>query len=166
MKSPKHIKETERKKERDEYLLKAEYLLKKGKEEDALTILKYALKEMPDDPFILSYYGCLIAIVERKAAAGAKICKDAIELLKRSRKLGEFVPPIFYLNLGRCYYTGGKRKEAIEAFEEGLRMDAQDPHILKELKRIGMRRKPPLPLFPRSNPLNKYIGLLISKLRR
>ncbi len=164
MKAPKHLNEPEEQKGRDAYLSKVNSLLKKGKENDALLILKYALKMIPDDPFLLSYYGCLTAIVERKAAHGAKICKNAIEIVKKSRLLGEFIHPVFYLNLGRCYYAGGQRKRAIDAFEQGLRMDPQDPNILQELRRIGLRKKPPISFLPRNNPLNKYIGLLISRL--
>lgn len=164
MKSPKHIKGSEELRGRDDYLSRVKRLLKRGKEEDALLILKHALKEMPDDPFILSYYGCLLAIVERKAASGAKVCMDALEIVKKSRPLGEFIHPLFYLNLGRCYYAGGQRKKAIEAFGEGLRMDSQNPDILQEFKRIGMRKKPPLPFLQRNNLLNKYIGLLLTRL--
>jgi tetratricopeptide (TPR) repeat protein len=165
MKTPKHIKDAEDQKDRNEYLAKVEGLLKKGKERDALLILRHALKETPDDPFLLSYYGCLTAIVERKAAHGAKICKDAIDIVKSSGRLGEFIHPVFYLNLGRCYHMGGQRKRAIDAFEQGLRMDSQDPNILQEFKRIGMRNSPLISFLPRSNPLNRYIGLILSRLR-
>ena len=44
MKTPKHIKDAEDQKDRNEYLAKVEGLLKKGKERDALLILRHALK--------------------------------------------------------------------------------------------------------------------------
>lgn len=165
MKSPRFTNKTEELEGREKYLSRVEGLLKGGKEKDALLILKHALKEMPDDPFLLSYHGCLIAIVERKAALGAKACKNAIEIVKKSGLLGEFIHPLFYLNLGRCYHIGGRKKKAIETLKEGLRMDAQDPDILHELQRMGVRKKPPLSFLPRSNPMNKYIGFLISRLK-
>lgn len=152
-------------KERGKYLSLVKTILKKGKEKEALSVLKLALNEMPDDPFLLSYYGCLIAIVEKKASQGAKLCRDAIEMVKRSRPLGEFIYPVFYLNLGRCYLSGGNKKKALEAFQEGLKMDAGYPDIILELKRLGTRRKPPISFLPRSNPLNKYIGILLSRLK-
>jgi tetratricopeptide (TPR) repeat protein len=165
MKSRTVIKGPEEPKGREEYLLRTEYLLKQKRGNEALLILKHALKQMPDDPFILSYYGCLVAIVDKKASQGAKICREVIEMVKRFQPLGEFIYPVFYLNLGRCYLAGGQKKRALEIFKEGLKMDAEDPDIHFELKRLGIRRRPPISFLPRANPLNKYIGLLLSKLK-
>jgi len=165
MKSDKDIEGLEGPKDRDGYLSIVEGLLKKGKEEKALLILKYAYKELPNDPFILSYYGCLLAIVEKRASQGARLCRDAIEMVKRSKPLGEFIYPVLFLNLGRCYLSGGYKKRAIEAFKEGLKMDAGYPDIIIEMKRLGIRKRPPLPFLSRGNPLNKYIGLLLSRLK-
>lgn len=166
MKGPKDIaKKIEGQMPGEDYLSKVKLLLRKGKEEEALLILRHAAKEIPDDLFILSYYGCLMAVVERKASSGAKICSNAISLAKRSRNFGGFIHPLFYLNLGRCYYAGGQRKKAIDTFMEGLRVDPNDNDIRQELKRIGIRKKSLIPFLPRNNPLNKYIGLLISRMR-
>jgi len=165
MKSPKEIELSEEIKGRNKYLSLAKALLKKDKEEEAILIFKHAIKEMPDDPFILSYYGCLTAIVEKKASAGVKFCREAIEKLKRSQPLGEFIYPVFYLNLGRCYMAGGNKKKALEVFNQGLRMDAGYPDLILEIKKLGLRKKPPISFLPRGNLLNKYIGLLLSKIK-
>lgn len=165
MKSPTDMRGPDESKGRDEYLSRVKGLLKRGREEEALAVLKHALKEMPRDPFLLSYYGCLVAIAEKKAPAGVKLCREAIEMVKMIQPLGGFIYPVFFLNLGRSYLAGGQKKKALEAFKHGLKMDAEDPDILLELKRLGMRKKPSLSFLPRGNPLNKYIGLLLSKLK-
>lgn len=36
---------------------------------------------------------------------------------------------------------------------------------LWEMKKIGARRKPPIPYLKRTNPINKYIGILLHKLK-
>ena len=75
----------------------------------------------------------------------------------------EFFYPIFYLNLGRAYLKGNRKKDAVQAFQEGLKSDPGNRDLLWEIKKIGERRKPPLSFLSRSNPINKYIGMLLYK---
>lgn len=142
-------------------------LLRRGNNKQALKILQDGLDEFPEDPFIMSYYGCLTAIVEKKFDEGIKICKKALE------RLDPFVSPeekslytTFYLNLGRAYLAGSDKKSAIAAFTDGLGIDKKNHELLWELKKLGTRRKPIISFLPRGNPLNKYIGLLISKIKK
>ena len=147
-----------------EFFEEVRQLLRKGNGKAALSTLRHALDKFPADPFLLSYYGCLIAVVENKPGEGIKICEDAIRTLTTAMPFGsEFFYPIFYLNLGRAYLKGKKKKEAIQAFQEGLKNDPENRDIIWELKKMGTRRSAPLPFLSRSNPINKYIGMLLYK---
>ena len=61
---------------------------------------------------------------------------------------------------------GNKKKEAISAFQKGLKHDPEHIDLLEELMKLGTRKKPPISLLDRSNPINKYIGLLLSRVSR
>jgi hypothetical protein len=68
--------------------------------------------------------------------------------------------------LGRTYLIANKKKEAYFSFQKGLENDKKNEDILKELKKIGIRRKPFFPFLKRSNPLNKHIGSLTYELQK
>lgn len=155
---------TVKQKLRPEYFEEVQQLLRRGDGKSALNTLRYALVKFPNDPFLLSYYGCLIAVVENNSREGVKICEDALKMLNTSMPFGsEFFYPVFYLNLGRAYLKDKKKKDAAQAFHEGLKNDPDNKDILWELKKIGTRKPPPLTFLARSNPINKYIGKLLYK---
>lgn len=157
-------KESEKQKAKSEYFEEVRQLLRRGNGKSALNALKHALERFPLDPFLLSYYGCLVAIVENNPKEGIKICENAIIRLDNSMPFGsEFFYPVFYLNLGRAYLKANKKKKAINAFNVGLRNDPENHDLLWELRKIGTRKKTVVPFLKRGNPINKYIGLLLSK---
>ena len=159
------LKERSReKKSKSEYFEDMKQLLRKGSGKEALRTLREALERFPSDPFLLSYFGCLVAIVENNPKEGIKICRDALASFKASTSFGsEFFYPVFYLNLGRAYMKGDNKAEAVKAFQEGLTHDPENHDLLWELTKLGKRKRPPVPFLERGNPINKYIGLLISK---
>jgi tetratricopeptide (TPR) repeat protein len=71
--------------------------------------------------------------------------------------------PLHYLNLGKIYLLQGKAREAIEILRRGLSQEANE-QIIAELKRLGTRQPPPLPFLHRDNPLNKYLGVIFTKI--
>ena len=148
---------------RSDYVEKVKKLSRLGKAKSALATLKIALEKFPEDPFLLSYYGYLISAVENRPYEGVKICRDAIVRLDNSMPFGsEFFYPALYLNLGRAYLKINK-KEAASTFRAGLKSDPNNRDLLWELKKLGTRRTPVVPFLHRDNPINKYIGLLLSK---
>lgn len=150
-----------------EYFDEVKKLLRKSGGKAALGILREALQKFPSDPFLMSYYGCLVAVVENNPKDGIKICLDAIVGIKNSLPFGsEFFYPALYLNLGRAYLKGNQKTEAFNAFQEGLKNDPENHDLLWELRKLGKRKKPPIPFLHRSNPVNKYIGLLVSKVAK
>jgi tetratricopeptide (TPR) repeat protein len=145
-----------------DYLRAVKAHLRSGRQKDAFRILQQGAVQFPEDPLILSYYGCLQALVDKKYRSGVETCRQAITLLKKSETFGEEVLyPVFYLNLGRAYAAAGKKKDAIEAFNRGLAYDNSNRDLLNELRALGKRKKPPVPFLERSNPINKYIGMIL-----
>ncbi len=156
-----------KRKTKSDYFEDAKKLLRKGSGKAALGTLREALEKFPSDPFLMSYYGCLIAIVENNPKEGIRLCREAIAGIRNSLPFGsEFFYPALYLNLGRAFLKGNHKAEAFEAFHTGLRTDPDNHDLLWELKKLGMRKRPPIPFLRRSNPVNKYIGLLASKVTR
>lgn len=150
-------------KAKSEYFDEIQQLLRRGNGQSALDLLRDSIEKFPADPFLLSYYGCLIAIVENKHKEGIRICREALKILNNTMAFGsEFFYPVFYLNLGRAYLSDNKKKDALSAFNEGLKHDAEHHEILWELRKLGIRTKSLIPFLKRSNPINKYIGLLLS----
>ena len=159
-------KKIEDNKKKTGYFEAIKKLLSRRNNKQALRILEDALQEFPEDPFIMSYFGCLTAIVEKKHEEGIKICQRAL------KKLDPEVQPAeksfyagFYHNLGRAYIAGGQRQSAIDAFNNGLKIDRSNHDLLWELKKLGTRKKPPIPFLSRNNLINKYIGMILAKFK-
>jgi len=70
---------------------------------------------------------------------------------------------VLYLNLGKIYLLQKERDEAIRIFRQGLGREVNE-QIIAELDRLGSRKPPPLSLLHRDNPLNKYLGIILTKL--
>lgn len=149
------------------YLKNVKSLLRVNNCEGALKILDNALTEHPFNAFLLSYYGYLDATVNKNYARGIDLCKTALEILKEDLReeasLGREVSyPVFYLNLGRAYLAAGFKKDAVEVFRKGLEADPGDSDLRREMRSLGMRRKPFIAFLKRSNPINKYAGMLLN----
>lgn len=147
------------------FLEEVRILLQRKDNRNALEVLTQALKKYPDDPFLLSYFGCLEALINKNYTDGIDLCKRAIELLNEKIPFGqEIFYPTFYLNLGRSYLAANNRSGATEALQKGLTFDGENKDLLWEMRKLGIRRKPVVPYLKRSNPLNKYIGMILHKL--
>ena len=149
------------------YLKEVKDFLQRRNTKSALELLTYGLKQYPDEPFLLSYYGCLESIVHKNYSYGIDTCKRAIELLNEKMPFGQdFFYPIFYLNLGRAYLSSDDKKRAFEALQKGLSYDKDNKDILWEMTKLGKRKKPVIPYLKRTNPLNKYIGRILHELSK
>ncbi len=150
-----------------DYLEDVKDLLRSKNNKKALRVLDEALEKYPDDPFLLSYYGCLQAVTKKDYNTGIDLCHAAIDSLKKRVPFGEeFFYPVFYLNLGRAYLASGNKAEAVNAFNMGLEADGEDKDLLWEIRKLGLRREPAVPFLRRSNPINKYIGQLLHSLKK
>jgi tetratricopeptide (TPR) repeat protein len=147
-----------------EYIRQVKSQLQAGKPEKALTVLQQSMTDFPNMPVLLSYYGYLIVLVEKKYRMGIEICQKAFDQHKKEGSLDkEMLYPMFYCNLGRAYAAAGKRKEALETLKKGLVYEygSTSSEIKKELQSMGTRSRPlPFPFLDRAHPLNRYIGIM------
>jgi tetratricopeptide (TPR) repeat protein len=138
--------------------------LRKGEQKEAYGLLQHAFLEYPDDPFVLSYYGWLQALVDKKYRAGVDKCQQAISTIQKLSAFNEdMLYPLFYLNLGKAYVAARRKRDAFDAFGKGLEFDKTNREILMEMRALGSRKKATVPFLDRSNPINKYIGKMVNK---
>ncbi|OHB25706.1 MAG: hypothetical protein A2X84_03495 [Desulfuromonadaceae bacterium GWC2_58_13] len=120
----------------------------------ALVHLEKVLKERKS-PLLTSYFAYCLASERKEFGRALALCKDAIE--------GALPVPILYLNLGRIFLAAGHKRQALNAFRRGLKF-GNHPLITAEIKQLGLRKKPVIPLLPRNNLCNKYLGILLNRL--
>jgi hypothetical protein len=143
------------------YLKAARTQLRDGRLREAYSVMFSAFSAYPEHPLILSYYGWLQAVVDKRPRNGATHCRRAVANFKTSDKhIAESVYPILYLNLGRTLLLSGRKREAVETFRKGLTYDRWHRELRKEMTALGVRKQPVLPFLSRSNPLNKVLGRL------
>lgn len=144
-----------------EYLRTVRNQLREGDLREAYRLLQQIVVSHPDNPLILSYFGFLQAALEKRYRAGIENCRKAISLEeRRSAFEDDDVPAELYLNLARAYIAAGRRKPALDALERGQRYDKKG-ELAAELRSLGIRKNPPVPFLDRSNPINKYIGMML-----
>lgn len=102
-------------------------------------------------PDHLSQYALALAYNKRDAKTSISLCQEAIKQAPRN--------PEHFLRLGLIYLIARRRKDAIRVFRLGLRV-GKHPTITRWLQVLGHREKPIIPFLSRSNPLNKYLGMM------
>ncbi len=115
-------------------------------------ILPGGIKNEDLENLIMSYYGMCRAFYLRETRDGLEICKEAVKK--------EMFRSDVYLNLGKIYLHRGTKGKAYDAFMKGLKLDKNNKKIEKELKKMGIRKKPVLPFLDRSNFFNKWLGII------
>jgi len=120
----------------------------------ALASLEKALK-LHDDPHWHSSLGYCIARERGQSRKGLDLCQESLRL--------EPDHALHYLNLGRIHLLTGNREDALRIFREGIAKEG-DAEIIRKLVELGVRKPPLFPSLKRSNPLNRYLGLLFSRL--
>jgi tetratricopeptide (TPR) repeat protein len=123
-----------------------------------LSALAYFEKavQIENRPVYNSYLAACIAKERGQYNKAVTLCREAIEMEPENSA--------HHLNLGRIYLLQGLKKEAMKAFREGLRHDREE-RIIRELDSLGTRKSPVIRFLKRDNPVNKYIGILLSKMR-
>jgi tetratricopeptide (TPR) repeat protein len=100
----------------------------------------------------LSYYGLCLAMASNRLREARALCEAAVE--------GEFYNPEMYLNLGKVYIRSGDRSRAYGAFVRGLQLNPGDTALVRQVRRLGMRRPPVLGFLSRRHVLNRLLGRL------
>lgn len=65
-----------------------------------------------------------------------------------------------HLNLAKVYLASGNKKKALSALRDGLAKGGNE-ETLRMLAEMGVRTTPVFKFLPRSNPLNKFLGILL-----
>ena len=138
-----------------ELFLRGEELLSRGERLAALSKFEKSLDLGNPDPLCKSYVALLSAAERGELKRGLIISE---ELLKSNP--GE---PWLYLNLGKLYLLAGRKAEAVGILREGL-VRRWMPEAEELLGSIGLRKEPVFPFLSRGNLLNKYAGLIMSRL--
>ncbi len=95
-----------------EYFRAARAHLKGGRQKDAYGVLIQAIVHYPHEPVLLSFYGSLQAVVDKKYRSGIESCRKALAAFKpKDAETAATLYPVFYLNLGKAYLASGKKKK-------------------------------------------------------
>ena len=106
------------------------------------------------NPLYCSTLGVCLAKETRDFKRAFSLCKEAV---KNDPKKS-----VHFLHLGRAHLIAYQKKDAIRIFNMGLRYE-ENKDIVAELKRLGARKAPIIPLLERDNPINKCLGKLLRK---
>lgn len=124
----------------------------------AIELLREALHIAPDNPYYLSYLGLCTGYAGGDFGAAITLCKRALVLCPGDA--------VIHVNLGKVYKLKGDLTSAYSTFLSAWRRNKEHPAPASELSRLGIRRPPVLTFLDRSHVLNKYLGILRSKLER
>jgi len=138
----------------DKLVSRALDALSAGQTQPALAQLERALKVM-DNPSLHSYLGYCIAKERGQVKRGRELCLAALELEPEN--------PVHYLNLAKVHKIAGQKAEAMGVLRNGMSVGGSE-EILALLGSLGTRKSPPLPFLPRDHPLNKWLGIVLSRL--
>lgn len=141
--------------EQERLFKKGVELLNAGKTLSALSSFEKASR-INGNLSVGSYMAFCIAKERGQLKYAVSMCEENIKK--------EPANSIHYLNLGRIYLLMKMREKAVLCFREGLHYEP-NAQIVDELDRLGTRKKPVIPFLRRSNPLNKYLGILFRKLK-
>ena len=129
-------------------------LFKSGNILRALGHFEKAMAEHPTS-LCASYYAYCMAKERGHVKKGIALCREALEK--------EPGTPVHYLNLARIHLLGHNMLDAITVLREGMQL-APDQEIKDLLDSTGVRKPPVISSLPRDNFINKFLGLLLSKL--
>lgn len=120
----------------------------------ALSHLEKALK-LWDHPGWYSYLGYCIARERGQHRKGVELCQESLRI--------EPDQPAHFLNLGRVHLVSGDKQEALRVLREGMAKGGS-PELARLLDRLGTRRPPVIAALSRNHPINRYLGLILSRL--
>ncbi|HTQ62945.1 MAG TPA: tetratricopeptide repeat protein [Candidatus Solibacter sp.] len=130
-------------------------LLRDNYANKALPHMKRAVDLDKNNPYYMSYLGVVLARSEQKWGEAERLCDAAVRMKRNQAQL--------YLNLAEVYATAGRRDEAVEALQSGLKFARRDVRLTIAMNRLVERRPPVLGFLTRKHPLNRQLGMLRHK---
>jgi tetratricopeptide (TPR) repeat protein len=139
----------------EEHLRRGEEALEQERQELALGHFRAAYRLDPVSPRYRSYYGLAVGLVERRLDRALDLCRSAAR--------EEFFQPLHYHNLALLHLAFGFKAEAVRYLRRGLMIDPDHEDIGAALRRLGIRRRPPLAFLRRQSFLNRWLGRLLGR---
>ncbi len=121
----------------------------------ALPHMRRALELDTKNPFYASYLGLTLAAAQGKWKEAEELCRAAVHMMRTQAEM--------YINLSEVYRLAGRNEDAVNTLVIGLQMTRQDPRVAKALRKLGVRRPPPIAFLDRNNFLNRQLGKLRHK---
>jgi tetratricopeptide (TPR) repeat protein len=140
--------------EMERLYLAAQQALRSGDYGRALSCLERCVAFDPS-PQYLSAFGYCLARVRSDYHGGIVACREALRL--------DPANSFHYLQLGRVYLLAGRKRNAIQTWRQGLSVN-KNSSIIRELNRLGERRKPVVTWLARGHPLNRCLGKFMCRI--
>ncbi|HXM99259.1 MAG TPA: tetratricopeptide repeat protein [Candidatus Dormibacteraeota bacterium] len=118
----------------------------------ALPHLQRAVELDKNNPYYMSYLGVVLARSEKKWAEAEKLCDSAVRMKRNQAQL--------YLNLAEVYNTAGRREDAVEALQAGMKFARRDVRLSIAMNKLIHRRAPVFSFLRRTHPINRQVGIL------
>lgn len=129
-------------------------LFKAGSILRALGHFERSMEAQPT-PLCASYYAYCMAKERGHVTKGVALCREAL-----TQEPGN---PVHYLNLARIHLLGPNKEDALKVLREGIQ-HAPDPELAALLAVVGVRKPPVMSFLHRDNPINKFLGILLTRL--
>src|SRR6266478_3187925 len=104
-------------------------LLRDNFADKALTHMQKAAQLEKNNPYYMSYLGVVLARSEEKWAEAEKLCDNAVRLKRNQAQL--------YLNLAEVYATAGRKDDAVETLQAGLKYARRDVRLNLAINRAA-----------------------------
>ncbi len=116
----------------------------------ALPHMRRAAELDKNNPYYMSYLGVVLARSEEKWGEAERLCDAAVRMKRNQAQL--------YLNLAEVYSAAGRRDEALEVLEAGLKYARRDIRLTIAKNRLVPRKTPVLNFLSRQHPVNRQLG--------
>ena len=133
---------------------KARTALAKGNVLAALSLLESAIRHH-DNPSWHSMLGYCMAKERGHVTKGVELCRSCLEREPEN--------PDHYYFLGKIYILAKNRAEAFTVLRLGMSIGGSI-EIQQLLNELGPRKRPFIPWLVRDHPINKYMGIFLSRI--
>jgi len=127
-------------------------LLRDNYAERALPHMRRAVDLDKNNPYYMSYLGVILARSEKKWGEAERLCDSAVRMKRNQAQL--------YLNLADVYKNAGRRDDAVEALQAGLKFARRDVRLTIAMNKLVPRRRPVLRFLGRMHPINRQLGMI------
>src|ERR1700732_1191623 len=116
----------------------------------ALPHMRRAMDLDKNNPYYMSYLGVVLARSEEKWGEAERLCDTAVRMKRNQAQL--------YLNLAEVYTAAGRREEALEVLEAGLKYARRDIRLTIAKNRLVPRKTPVLSFLSLQHAVKRQLG--------